>query len=279
MENLPTVVDVNDKIVKIGNAGFVKLVDCMPRVIPGDCEEMMCDYAIVQAARVSLDQGFKTPEQDSKLIDFLIKHKHTSPFEMVEFKFHIKAPLFVVRQWQRHRMSSYNEISGRYSVLSDTFWEPESFRKQSEINKQGSEVPIDGPLNWKLLNEYNDHISTTYKFYEKLLSQGVSREMARSVLPVSIYTEFYWKIDLHNLLRFISLRSDKHAQLEIREYSDVIKQIVTEYCPVTMEAFDEYFTDCLKFSKSELIALKTGNIDIIESNMINYKENYRLLYK
>ena len=273
MNNIP----LNSAIQKVvGKHGFVRLVDFMPRIIKSP---LKCDEAIVQAARVSYSSGTKNKRTDVSLVKYLLKNNHTSPFEMVEFKFHVKAPLFVVRQWQRHRMSSYNEISGRYSVLSDTFWEPESFRKQSEINKQGSEVPIDGPLNWKLINEYNDHISTTYKFYEHLLSQGVSREMARSVLPVSIYTEFYWKIDLHNLLRFISLRSDKHAQFEIREYSDVIKQIVTEYCPITMEAFDEYFTDSLKFSKTELIALKTGNIDIIESKSgtDSFKDKLKLI--
>jgi thymidylate synthase (FAD) len=262
----------------VGKHGFVRLVDLMPRITHTD---LKCDEAIVQAARVSYSSGTKNKRSDSSLIKYLLKNNHTSPFEMVEFKFHIKAPLFIVRQWQRHRMSSYNEISGRYSVLSESFWEPTNFRRQSEINKQGSEQPISEPLNWTLINEYNNHIKGTYSFYEYLLKQGVSREMARCVLPLSVYTEFYWKIDLHNLLRFISLRSDSHAQLEIREYSDVIKKIVSEYCPVTVCAFDEYITDSIRLSKTELIALKTDNTDIIDSKsgIEEFKKKLILLEK
>ena len=139
----------------VGKNGFVRVVDVMPRITHS---QLKCDEAIVQAARVSYSAGTKTKHSDSSLIKYLLRNNHTSPFEMVEFKFHIKAPIFITRQWQRHRMSSYNEISGRYSVLSETFWEPTEFRKQSLVNKQGSEDAIDGPLNWKLVNEYNDHI-------------------------------------------------------------------------------------------------------------------------
>ena len=246
----------------VGKNGFVRVVDVMPRITHS---QLKCDEAIVQAARVSYSAGTKTKHSDSSLIKYLLRNNHTSPFEMVEFKFHIKAPIFITRQWQRHRMSSYNEISGRYSVLSETFWEPTEFRKQSLVNKQGSEDAIDGPLNWKLVNEYNDHIRNTYKFYEYLLSNGVSREMARTILPLSINTEFYWKIDLHNLLRFISLRSDIHAQKEMREYSDTIRELIKDLCPVTLCAFDEYITEGMKLSKSEIFALNTGDMSHITS--------------
>jgi thymidylate synthase (FAD) len=267
---------MKNNIIQIGKNGFVRLVDVMPRITT---TELKCDQAIVQAARVSYLEGTKSKRTDSSLIKYLLRNNHTSPFEMVEFKFHIKAPVFVVRQWQRHRMSSYNEVSGRYSVLTDSFWEPEVFRQQSIVNKQGSEAPLDEPLNWTLVNEYSNHIRTTYKFYEYLLSKGVSREMARTVLPLSINTEFYWKIDLHNLLRFISLRSDLHAQKEIRDYSNAIKEIVGECCPVTLKAFEEYVTESVRFSKSEIIALKTCNTDIIESKsgIEEFKKKIKLI--
>ena len=137
-----TVVNLDDKIKHIGNSGFVKLVDCLPRVVPNNCTKLMCDYAVVQAARVSFNEGIKKHDQDVKLIDFLIKHKHTSPFEMVKFKFHIKAPIFVQRQWIRHRTANVNEISGRYSVLNEEFYLPEKIYDQGKLNKQmsGNEI-------------------------------------------------------------------------------------------------------------------------------------------
>ena len=269
----------------IGKNGIVRLVDLLPRVVSGS--SLKCDYAIAEAARVSYypvsqmnnHENNKPKRTDAELIKYLFRNNHTSPFEMVEFKFYIKAPLFVIRQWQRHRMSSYNEISGRYSVLTDSFWEPREFRTQSKINKQGSESPLDEPKNWHLLQEYNNHIKSTYSFYQYLLSNGVSKEMARSVLPLSTMSEFYWKIDLHNLLRFISLRSTSHAQPEIREYSDSIKEIVKEYCPITMEAFEEYSNQSVRFSKTEIEAIKTGNHELItsRSGLVEFKEKLKLL--
>lgn len=241
---------------KVGTTGFVKLIDVSPRFIPNDSIHLKCDYAIVQAARVSYSSGTKQLKNDKSLIYYLYRNAHTSPFEMVEFKFHIKAPLFIVRQWQRHRMSSYNEISGRYSVLNESFWKPVSFREQSILNKQSSESNINENLNKKLLQDYDDHLKKSYSLYNNLLSNGVTREMARSVLPVSINTEFYWKIDLHNLLRFISLRSDYHAQQEIREYSDAIMEIIKEYCPVTTEAFEEYSKGGIKFNRQEVLFIQ-----------------------
>jgi len=224
---------------QLPNGGFVRVVDVMPRLIDND-NPLKCDASIVQAARVSYSNGTTHKNTDENLVKYLFKNKHTTPFEMVQFKFHVAAPIFVVRQWQRHRMSTYNEMSGRYSMMPDTFWKPERFRKQSKTNKQGSsDEPMDSTLNNELLLEYSAHMDRSYTFYKKLLDHGVSREIARTVLPLSINTQFYWKIDLHNLLRFISLRNDHHAQEEIRVYAQAIEEILMEYCPITMKAYLE----------------------------------------
>ena len=240
------IIDIKDKQKLIGNAGFVKLVDCMPRVISQDCKEMMCDYAIVQAARVSLDQGIKTPEQDSKLIDFLIKHKHTSPFEMVKFKFHIKCPIFIQRQWIRHRTANVNEISGRYSVLKPEFYVPEKICFQGEFNKQMSGEEITDPGTIDLFKNYIETATQQYVMYNKLIEMGVSKEMARIGLPLNMYTEFYWCIDLHNLLNFMRLRSASNAQPEIKQYSDAIKELIRDLCPHTIKSFEKYNLPCEK---------------------------------
>jgi len=240
MEN--KVIDLADKQIKVGNAGFIKLVDCMPRVIPQECEVMMCDFAIVQAARVSLDQGVKNVEQDSKLIDFLIKHKHTSPFEMVKLKFHVKCPIFIQRQWIRHRTANVNEISGRYSVLKPEFYIPDKICVQGEFNKQMSGDEIKDQDVIDLFNKYIETANKQYSLYNELIEKGVSKEMARIGLPLNMYTEFYWCIDLHNLLNFIRLRSAPNAQPEIRQYSDAIKELIRSLCPHTINSFEKYNT-------------------------------------
>lgn len=224
----------------VTNSGFVKLVDCMPRVVPKEAKHLMCDHAVVQAARVSIGQGVKTPEKDISLIDFLVRHKHTSPFEMVKFKFHIKAPIFIQRQWIRHRTANVNEISGRYSVLTDDFYVPQKIYEQGQMNKQmsGKEIKCE---NTRIM--YYDFLKNSrkqYDVYQKLIKMGVSREMARIALPLNMYTEFYWCIDLHNLLNFVRLRSAENAQFEIKEYSDTIKGIVKELCPNTMKSFEAH---------------------------------------
>jgi len=238
--SVPNVIDLSNKQKTIGNAGFVKLVDCMPRVIPDKCGHLMCDHAIVQAARVSFNEGIKTPEKDIGLIDFLIRHKHTSPFEMVKFKFHIKAPLFVQRQWIRHRTANVNEISGRYSVLNEEFYFPEKIYDQGKLNKQMSGNEIEDPNTKKIFNEYIANSYKQYNTYKILMEKGVSREMARIGLPLNMYTEFYWCIDLHNLLNFIKLRSAYNAQSEIKEYSDTIKDLIRNLCPNTIDSFDKH---------------------------------------
>ena len=238
-------IELEDKIKHVnidtyGPPGFVKLVDCMPRYIPESCRDLMCDHAIVQAARVSFNQGIKTPEKDKSLIDFLIKHKHTSPFEMVKFKFHIKCPIFVQRQWIRHRTANVNEISGRYSVMKGEFYCPRTIYDQGKLNKQmsGNEIK-DEHIKYKF-EEYMTNSYKQYGLYRDLIKAGVSREIARIGLPQNMYTEFYWCIDLHNLLNFIRLRSAENAQGEIKEYSDVMKELIKDLCPNTLEAFDKY---------------------------------------
>jgi|TARA_B110001450_G_scaffold42652_1_gene38925 thymidylate synthase (FAD) len=234
------VINLSSKISTIGNAGFVKIVDVMPRVIPEGCKSLMCDHAIVQAARVSLNEGIKTAEKDVKLIDFLIRHKHTSPFEMVKFKFHIKAPIFVQRQWIRHRMANVNEISGRYSVINPEFYYPNTLHDQGKMNKQMSGNKIDCKVTNDLFKNYMVNSMKQYNIYKLLISKGVSREIARIGLPQNMYTEFYWSIDLHNLLNFIRLRSAYNAQSEIKEYSDAMKELITELVPNTIESYDKY---------------------------------------
>ena len=224
----------------VTNSGFVKLVDCMPRVIPKEAKHLMCDHAVVQAARVSIGQGVKTPEKDISLIDFLVRHKHTSPFEMVKFKFHIKAPIFIQRQWIRHRTANVNEISGRYSVLTDDFYVPQKIYEQGQMNKQMSGREINCESTKIMYYEYLKNSRKQYDVYQKLIKMGVSREMARIALPLNTYTEFYWCIDLHNLLNFVRLRSAENAQFEIKEYSDTIKGIVKELCPNTIKSFEAH---------------------------------------
>tara|TARA_B100000035_G_scaffold315470_1_gene336662 strand:- start:9218 stop:9940 length:723 start_codon:yes stop_codon:yes gene_type:complete len=239
MNNL-AFIPLSNKIKYIGNSGFVKLIDCMPRVIPNKCSKLMCDYAVVQAARVSFDEGIKTPEKDTKLIDFLIKHKHTSPFEMVKFKFHIKCPLFIQRQWIRHRTANVNEISGRYSVLKPEFYIPDKIYKQGKINKQMSGDEIDCKNTIDIFEDYMKLSIKQYSIYKRLVDKGVSREISRIGLPVNMYTEFYWCIDLHNLLNFIRLRSAYNAQSEIKEYSDSMKELISDLCPNTINSFNKY---------------------------------------
>ena len=242
---------------KLFKNGFVKLIDCMPRSIPKDCTpDLMCDSAIVQAARVSYGQGLKDYDTDKKLINYLYKHKHTSPFEMVKFKFHIKAPIFVARQWFRHRMGNYNEISGRYSELKEEIYEPLKVSSQSKINKQLS--ANDDLLNNDnikfLMQKANKYNKEQFKNYQLLIKNGVSRETARINLPLSLFTEFYFSIDLHNLLNFLKLRNSKNAQYEIKEYATAIEELIQPLCPITFEAYHNHKT--ITLSKNQIKCLE-----------------------
>jgi len=227
--------------------GFVRLVDVM-----GD------DRRIVQAARVSYGEGTKTVREDAALIDYLMRHRHTSPFEMVEFTFHVKAPIFVTRQWFRHRTASVNEISARYSVLKDEFYEPEpdELRAQSELNKQIGEGELPAEAAEKAARLLAGAEREAYAHYQKLLELGVAREQARSVLPVGIYTEFYWKQDLHNLLHFLKLRLDHHAQAEIRAYARAVAGFVKARVSLVWRSFEEHVLNARSLSASEIAALR-----------------------
>ena len=232
----------------IPKPGFVKLIDTMPSIVTDT--EMLLDVAIVQAARVSYGEGSKGAKKDRALIDYLMKHQHTSPFEMVEFKWHCKMPIFVQRQWIRHRTANINEISGRYTEFNenaagvDEFHHPNILRKQSKSNKQGSDPNSNlyhncGRTRY-LWNDSRDHINRIYSNYHELVELGVAREQARSILPVSGYTEFYWKIDLHNLLKFIQLRTHSTAQLEIQLYAREMLSIVEKLCPATIASWKKH---------------------------------------
>ncbi len=228
--------------------GFVRLIDVM-----GD------DRAIVQAARVSYGEGTRTPSDDRKLIRYLMRHRHTSPFEMVEFKFHIKLPIFVARQWIRHRTANVNEYSGRYSILREEFYEPapEQIRPQSPANKQGrAPTPLPEAQAQAILERLRRTQQVLYAEYQELLAQNVARELARINLPLSLYTEWYWKIDLHNLFHFLRLRLDEHAQYEIRVYARTIAEIVKVVVPLAWEAFEDYVLEGVSFSRQEQLVLR-----------------------
>ena len=242
--------------VKVHDHGLVALVDVMPRVVPVG---KTADAAIVQAARVSYGAGTKQVNEDRGLIRYLARHRHTTPFEMIEFKFHHVMPIFIARQWIRHRTASVNEYSARYSVVKDRFYHPsvENVRKQSASNRQGGEEPAD-EMTAKEFCEFLDRTERMYAEYERFIEKGVAREMARIALPVSVYTEWYWKIDLHNLFHFLSLRMDEHAQQEIRDYANAMFALVRPIVPIAAEAFVDYNFKSLHLSRLEVEALRSG---------------------
>ncbi|MGQ9819312.1 MAG: FAD-dependent thymidylate synthase [Candidatus Kapaibacteriales bacterium] len=240
--------------------GFVRLIDMM-----GD------DSSIVQAARVSYGKGTKSFSEDRALIRYLMRHRHTSPFEMVEFKFHVKLPIFVARQWIRHRTANVNEYSGRYSIMPDEFYLPtkEVVRKQSRKNKQGrGEDTIELADAEEFIEDLQQTQENLYLKYNDYLTKEIARELARINLPLSTYTEWYWKIDLHNLFHFLELRLDPTAQYEIREYAKIIAEIVKNCVPIAYEAFVDYRLNSIVFSKSELAILK----NMIQPKLPSFEE-------
>lgn len=244
---MPSEAEHAEKMIPCLDKGFVRLVDVM-----GD------DAAIVQAARVSYGSGTKKVHEDRGLIRYLLRHMHTTPFEMVEFKFHIKLPIFVARQWIRHRTANVNEYSGRYSEMKDEFYVPaiDQVRAQSVSNKQGradEAFPIDEAERIIAMMESSQQ--QAYAEYQQMLSQDLAREIARINLPVSNYTEWYWKIDLHNLFHFLRLRIDAHAQYEIRVYAQAMADLIKPYVPMAYEAFEDYILKSQRFSRLERIAL------------------------
>ncbi|MCK9546871.1 MAG: FAD-dependent thymidylate synthase [Sphaerochaeta sp.] len=237
-----------DREYPVLDHGFVRLVDYLGS-----------DERIVQSARVSYGAGTKSYRQDKGLIAYLLRNDHTSPFEQVNFTFHIKMPIFVARQWIRHRTARVNEISGRYSVMEGEHYLPhrEQINLQSEDNKQGrTNEAVSDEVADQVLKILEADQRRTYESYEALLEMGIARELSRINLPLSLYTEWYWQMDLHNLFHFLRLRLDEHAQYEIRVYAQVILDIIRLVCPMAVEAFEQYKLGSQTFSKSELEALR-----------------------
>lgn len=218
---------------------------------------MGSDAAIVQAARVSYGEGTKTVNEDRQLIRYLMRHWHTTPFEMVEFKFHVRVPIFVARQWLRHRTASVNELSARYSIIKDDFWLPSEYRSQSLMNKQGSGETSFDDASAHMSQKHSSELA--FQVYDGLVTRGISRELSRIHLPQSTFTEFYWKINLHNLFHFLRLRMDSHAQKEIRDCACQMFELIRPIVPVSCEAFVDYRMNALTLTGPETRALKTGD--------------------
>ena len=241
-------------------------------------DHMGSDEAIVEAARVSYAKGTKAVSDNRGLIRYLMRHKHTTPFEMVEFKFHIRAPIFVARQWMRHRTASVNEVSARYSILEDDYFLPEHLRTQSSTNRQGSEEEMtDDQL---LILKQKASCDMAFHVYEDLLKHGCSRELARTHLPVSTMTEFFWKIDLHNLFHFLKLRMDSHAQPEIQVLAKQVYELIKPVVPLACEAFEDFVLNSLTLSGPEVEALrsKTGTVPGVSENR-EFQEKILRIYK
>ena len=239
-----TAEELLDKELLVPSSGFVRLVDYMGS-----------DQSIVQAARVSYGGGTKSVREDRGLIRYLLRHDHTTPFEMVVLKFHIKAPIFVVRQWIRHRTASVNEESARYSIVREEFHEPsrEDIGFQSKDNKQGrSPEPVPQEIVDRFLAYLKENRETAYSQYEQFLQDNVARELARTVLPLSVYTQFYWQMNLHNLFHFLRLRLDAHAQKEIRDFAEQVAVCAKAVAPYAWEAFEEYKLYGASFSRTEI---------------------------
>ncbi len=245
---VPEAEEILDKEYKVLDKGFVRLVDYLGS-----------DQRIVQSARVSYGNGTKTVSQDAGLIDYLLRHQHTSPFEQVVFTFHVKMPIFVARQWVRHRTGRMNEVSGRYSIMKDEFYVPETkdIEPQSKDNKQGrSDEPFDEAKAKEIQAALQKGQKDSYDSYSELLDTGLAREVARINLPLSLYTEFYWQMDLNNLFRFLKLRLDGHAQYEIRQYAKVMLELVRKVCPMAVASFENDMNRAVSFTGEEMEALR-----------------------
>ncbi|HYH37378.1 MAG TPA: FAD-dependent thymidylate synthase [Azospirillum sp.] len=240
---VPALEEILYEPIEVLDHGFVRVIDYM-----GD------DSAVVQAARVSYGKGTKKVSEDAGLIKYLMRHRHSTPFEMCEIKFHVKLPIFVARQWIRHRTANVNEYSARYSILDREFYipAPEQLGAQSSNNRQGRGDVLEGEEAARVLQILRADSEQCYAHYEELLNaredgtvidesrQGLARELARMNLPLNYYTQWYWKVDLHNLLHFLSLRADSHAQYEIRVYAEAMLDVVKRWVPAVYEAFTQY---------------------------------------
>ena len=250
--------------------GFVRVIDYM-----GD------DAAICQAARVSYGKGTKSVQNDEGLIRYLMRHWHSTPFEMCEVKLHVKLPVFVARQWIRHRTANVNEYSARYSILDREFYipAPEHVNAQSVVNNQGRGGVLEGEEAARVLEILKADSTRAYDNYEAMISQdgqeGLARELARMNLPANIYTQWYWKVDLHNLFHFLRLRADAHAQYEIRVYADAICEMVADWVPFAYRAFEDYrmgavtmsaqMVDCMRrMLKGEAVTQENSGMSVRE---------------
>jgi thymidylate synthase (FAD) len=256
---VPELEEILYEPIPVLDHGFVRVIDYM-----GD------DAAIVQAARVSYGKGTKQLRGDTGLINYLLRHRHTTPFEMCEIKYHIKLPIFVARQWIRHRTANVNEYSARYSILDKEFYipAPEHLAAQSAVNRQGRGETLEGEAAQRVLDLLRADAAQTYAHYEEMLNErpdgtvidegraGLARELARMDLPLNIYTQWYWKCDLHNLLHFLSLRADAHAQYEIRAYAEVMLDTVRRWVPATYAAFANYVMEGSHLSGAGLAVVR-----------------------
>ena len=256
---VPALEEILYEPVSVLDHGFVRTIDYM-----GD------DAAVVQAARVSYGKGTKKVSDDAGLINYLLRHRHTTPFEMCEIKFHIKVPIFIARQWIRHRTANINEYSARYSVLDREFYIPslDQLASQSTQNHQGRGDVLDGAEANEVLQILKEDSIRNYDHYVEMLNEdpdgnkidedrnGLARELARMNLTLNAYTQWYWKIDLHNLLHFLSLRADAHAQYEIRVYADAMLETVKRWVPITYEAFQQYRVGGVNLSAAALTVVK-----------------------
>ncbi len=245
---VPEAEEILDKEFAVLDKGFVRLVDYLGG-----------DERIVQSARVSYGKGTKSFREDRGLIRYLMRNRHTSPFEQVVFTFHAKMPVFVARQWVRHRTARLNEISGRYSVMQDEFYLPglDEVTYQSSTNRQGRGERLPEDAASRTIETMRQQQEQAYAGYERLLEAGIARELSRINLPLSVYTEWYWQIDLNNLFHFLDLRLDAHAQYEIRKYAEAMLQVAKTVCPLATEAFEDYVLHAETFARQERDALNT----------------------
>ena len=254
----PALEEILYKALPVLDHGFVRVVDYM-----GD------DAAVVQAARVSYGRGTKKVSEDRGLINYLMRHRHTTPFEMCEIKYHVKLPIFVARQWIRHRTANVNEYSARYSILDNEYYlpAPEHLAAQSQNNRQGRDKVLTGKEADRVFSLLRKDAELVYEHYMEMLNEGqagepldpersgLARELARMNLSLAFYTQWYWKTNLHNLMHFLRLRLDSHAQQEIREYAGAILQLVEPLFPETIDAFREYRRESLQLSATEVAAI------------------------
>ncbi len=265
---VPAAEKILDKEFKVLDKGFVRLVDYYGS-----------DQRIIQAARVSYGEGTKSVSQDEALIDYLIRQNHTSPFEQVVFTFHLKMPIFIARQWMRHRMGRMNEMSGRLSVMKEEFYIPsiENMDPQVKDKLERALTPLEPEEARAIQKDFEKGQKKSYESYKSLIEKGLAREIARINLPLSLYTEFYWQMDLNNLFRFLKLRLDSHAQLEMREYAKVILDLIRKVCPLAVSSFENTILNAVSFNGEEIEALR--KVMAGQDNPLKGKKLDRLLTK